>query len=766
MRRYEKIILIIFAVSFGLQLLPLPWQRPLLLLSIWLVSFSYLIGGYWLFSSKGNKNTALSILAGIAFSVSLLFFPYSIWINKESFYNFLPIANGLLFIFLGIYLFLKKNSETNLQNIRLIFLRSLVILVVTFFFTYTPISFKPYQKILYFLNTGHEDIQNNILMFDYTEQCEDAIEKGDCARAIEYGLKANKAGKLWLGIKDDESFNAAKKNGVLKFLQNDSTLFSSDITNLPESFSNESELWKISGTYSNLYKAYICKARSEYENNKYEDALKNYKIAHNYLIACDHNSKYWDEEKSWSLNNIAFCYKNLNKYFEADSLFLKAIENYKTIKDTADNGLAKLIANLGRSLSDESQFFYSTNMFMSANLILMQDTLSKKNRIDLALNYNIITINYLEQDSLENALFFIQQALKYSDDRKDASYCQKTFHYGVCLLKLNQYHKADSVLKACLQCCESQPKDDGQIIAECNLLLSHASIALAKYDDARKYLERGIEITKNNFGSNCSQYANYLKALANLNKIVGNYNTSEMQYKIVIGLYSRELGNRNKELPPVLSGLANLEIILSKLNSAKEHSDSSLSIASSFAPLTSPSTTDLLNKAAYVNYCIGLYTPAEKLYRKVIKINSNYGLEAGANAAIALNGLGLIETARKNYRKADSLFIHSLKLHQNIFSVNHPMTANVYLNLGILFIQEGKLRDAEHKINMALQIDKQFFKSDHDIFADIFVALGDLEKKKKQNDIAKDFYKKALDIYMNKFDENHWKIISTRQKYK
>ncbi len=94
------------------------------------------------------------------------------------------------------------------------------------------------------------------------------------------------------------------------------------------------------------------------------------------------------------------------------------------------------------------------------------------------------------------------------------------------------------------------------------------------------------------------------------------------------------------------------------------------------------------------------------------------------------------------------------------------MTASVYLNHGALCIEANKLSDAEEKINKALSINKQFFKSDHDIFADIFVALGDLAKKKGQHDIAKDSYRKALDIYNNKFADEHWKIIETKRKLK
>lgn len=752
---------------FATQLLPnYTGKTALFALTTWFLALSYFIGGYWLFNTKESKKYFLPITAGIAFAVSIIALPFIIRLRLDNSYYFFPILNGLLCIGLTIYLIINRKAEKITSNIKNIFKRAIIILAISSFFTYTPISFKPFRKVLIALNNGNEYLVNNLLMFDYTEEFENALDKGDCDKAIEFALKANKSGKIWLGINETEEQRTDTTSELLNNLLQDSTTnLSPEIENMLKAFTSQNDLFPISGTYTNLYKAYKCKANTEVDNNKFSEALLNYQTAHKYLTACDHKSKYWDEEKSWALNNIALCYKNLNKHTLADSFYVEAINNYKKVIDTADNSLAKLYSNFAYSLSEELYYEYSSNLFQAANSILKKDTANAENRKDLVTNYQGLAKNYLQQDSLENALFFIKRAMNFAN-KNEAEYCATTVYYGVCLYRLNEYQKSDSVLKNCLQCYESQPKGNRQNIAECNLLLSQINIALAKYDDARKYVNTGIEITSKNFGSNSSRYANYLKVLARLNKIVGDYPTSEKQYNQVIEIYTRELGDRNNKLPSVLAGLADLEITLSRLNSAKEYSDNSLSIASSFVPLTYPSTADLLNEAAYVNYCLGLYKPADTLYRKVIKINTDYELSYDVTTAVALNGLGLLETARKNYKKADSLFQQSLELHIKLFTDNNPLTAIVYLNYGSLCIQEGKLAEADERINKALTIDQQFFKSDHDIFSDIFVALGDLAKRKNQNTIAKDYYQKALDIYKKKFNDEHWKVIATQRKLK
>lgn len=765
MKRYEKILTIIVVGLFVVQLFPnFAGKSALFALTTWLLALSYFIGGYWLFNQKDNRKYFLPITAGLAFAVSIIAIPFIIRLRLDNSYYFFPILNGLLCIGLTVYAFKNRNTDKLTSSIKSIFKRAIVILAVSSLFTYTPISFKPYRHILIALNNGNEYLVNNLLMFDYTEECEEALDKGDCDRAIEYAEMANKAGKIWLGIKEEEKQMPDSTSQLIQGLLKDSTnKISPEIQNALQAFVGGDELYKISGTYTNLYKAYKCRADAEYDNNQFSNALKDYDKAHKSLTAVNHNSKYWDEEKAWSFNNIALCYKGLNKLAMADSFYVEAINSYKEIKDTADNGLAKLYSNMAFSLSEELQYGYSNDLFQAANGILRKDTANGINRKDLVTNYNGLTKNYLMQDTLENAMFFIKRAMKFAT-KGESEFCSTTLYNGVCLYKLNKYQEADSVLKTCLQCYQRQPKCDKQNVAECNLLLSQVNIALAKYDDARKYVNTGIEITEKNFGSNSSRYANYLKVLAHLNKIVGDYPTSQTQYNQVIEIYTHELGNRNSKLPSVLAGLADLEIILSDFNSAKQYSDSSLSIAAIYLSLTFPSTTDLLINAAYVDYCIGLYKPADTLYRKAITINDNYGLHSDARTAIALNGLGLIETTKKNYKKADSLFTQSLELHKQLFTDNNPLTAIVYLNFGTLCILENKLLDAEEKLNKALTIDRQFFKNDHDIFADIFVALGDLAKKQGQKEVAQDNYKKALDIYKKKFNEGHWKIVATQRK--
>lgn len=736
MKLYEKILLFGFLFSFGLQLLPSFTGKSLLfILPNWLLAGSYLVGGYWLFNHTQNKTYLLPITAGFAFATSIFVIPFSVWLRQDKIYQILPSINSIFCLGVIIYLIVKRKTVNNTDNIKNISKRAVVILVATAFFAYTPASFTPYRKLLIALNNGNTHLLNNLYTFEYTEACESALNEQDCDKAITFAEKANKAGLDWLGVKESELQSA---DTALQYY-----------------------LHRIDATFSNLYEAYRCKATKAYNEGNFQVSLEDHKKAHRNLLLNNPESEYWRIEESWALNNMADCYRGLKQYRMADSLYLSAIKHYKASTNTEGNDLAIFYSNFALSLAENFMFEYSNTYYRASNKILRNDTV--KNRKELALNYLNIAENHIKQDSIPGALFLLKKALQLTKTGEPET-CSAYLYYGACLYELGEYHKSDSVLKNCLECYKNQPKENGQNIAETYLMLTQVSIALAKYDDAKKYINTGINITTKNYSSNSSRHAGYLKVAAYLNKVVGNYKISEGQYNQALSIYKREFGSKDRRLPSVLSGLAELEIILSELSSAKQHSDTSLSIAASNTTLNFPGAANLLNSAAYVYYCSALHKRADTLYRKVILINDRYGLLSNAGTATALNGIGLIETEKKNFKKADSLFKQSLELHKKIFTDNHPATATIYLNLGILYIQDGRFSEAEMKIDKSLSINRKFFENSHDVFADILVAYGDLAQKRGRKKLANENYRKALEIYKNKFSDRHGKILLTERK--
>lgn len=764
MKLYEKIVLGLVLFLFVAQLLPdFFGKSAFFALTIWWLSLSYLCAGYWLLNSKDIKKSAIPIIAGISFATSLFTLPFTIRIRFEPIFDILPLFNIVLFVGLGLYLLIKPKSKGLNQNYKRIFIRSAIILIVTGFFSYTPASFTPYHTILIALNNGNDKLISNIEMHDYMLEFEDAYKNGDCDRAIENAIKCKDAGLVWLGIPSVEDDISPQVEDSIEMLKSDSIYLSSEADDVRKNYSAHSQLWKISGAFCNLYNAYRCKGNEYFNSYDYENALHYYIKADKELNARGDSLKYWEAEEALSLNQIAVCYKKLYNYGYADSLFIEAIDKYLTVEAMDGRDGAVLYSNLAESMAEQFQFGYSNFLYHEAIDILMFDNTNENNKKDIVQNYFGLIENHLHADSLHKAMFFIEETLKQVD-RSTTDFCDANLFQGIAFYKLSQYERADEIMTKCLSCYKKSLEETDQKIAENHYALSQVKIALGKYQMAKKSLDTGIEITTKNYGKNTVRYANYLKAHAHLDRLLGNYVKSEQQCYQVLETYISELGEINQKMPEVLSGLADLETVLGKFGNAKAHSDSSLSIASYFVNLETPGVTSLINNAAYVNYNIGLYAVSDSLYKKTIKINNDYGLQSTASTAIALNGLGLVMTAKRKYQTADSLFAESLKLHKDIFTENHPSTGVVYLNYASLKIEQNKLNQANEMLNKALNTSSLFYDKEHDVFADIYVAFGDLAQKQKNADLAKDYYQKALDIYLVKFGEEHIRVTSTKEK--
>ena len=703
-------------------------------LATWLLAIFYLIGGYWLLNTKNHDKSLLPIISGIAFAASLLVLPHAIRVHKTPLFKILPLANIALCIGLSIFLIIRRKQKENKSYYKLLFIRSFIILFLVSFFTYVPISFKPYRSILLAINNGNTNLMSNILMFEYTYKFEDAYANGDCDLAIENAEIANSEGEGWLGIATEED---KEKNGFL--------------------------LHKISGTYRNLFDAYKCKADDLYDLNQYEQALTYYIKADEVLNYGLLEGEYWDFEQSYSFTHMALCYRNMNQYEAADSLFVKSIEKFKATTDKEDENLASIYKDLAKSQLQQENYEFANTFFNASIGILQNDSLQEKSNSVLIDNYHGLMNSYIKTDSLAQLKHYIDEAYKW-DDQTTARICITKMNHGVYHYKTNQFDTAKEVLSDCLDCYTNMLNATHQNIAEVHYLLAYMNIITAQYDTANRHLKKGIEITLTNFDQRSTKYAAYQKLEAIINQLTGNYQKAEAQYNEVLETYNTAFGTLNTVAPELLATLAELELTLGKLDDAKSHSSEAFTMANKIFPMDRPQATAFINKIAYVNYYTGDHEVANTLYHKSLNTNKNYGIKQSPTTANALNGLGLIDSDQGNYKKADSLFTLSIKQYKTIFKEQHPSLATAYLNYAHLKIKEHKLDQAQKLLDQCNDINKKYYKNDHDVFADIQVAYGDLAIKQHQKEQAKSHYQKALELYTHKFSSDHLLTLNTLQK--
>lgn len=772
MKKYEKILLALLCVLILATLL-LPSSIYLFVptfFTIWLLGLSYFLGGHSLFYIAKEKEAYLPLFAGLSYGPAVITLSLSITLQQPDYFVYFPIPTLLLTVGLAIYILLKRKKGGIDKEIRMIFYRGLVLSLISSFFLYIPTSFTPYRKVLLALNSGDSNIAINIAMMDAAMESEAAFNKGDCEAAISYALASYQQGKRLIETTETEEEIKQNRTSIFNTLkQEDIIEFSDEARQMLSEYQGEDHLYPINLTYINLYKAYICKGQGYYDQQQYQEALANFLTAYQYLTTPTIKSFYYQKEQAFAFNMIGNCYKNLNKIDLASAFYTLAITHYQTItnKNEVDVNSATFLHNLAVLLSNNYEFNASNQLLqlITTSFPKEEQTPDPEKQEALLKSYQLQTVNYLAQDSLQQALTAIGHAQKLVKKESVAS-CDIQLTVALCQLRFNEYSQALTTLESSLSCLESHPPVHSMKIVENAVLMAQTYFALGQFEKAQHKLSTALDLIAKGRSNQADVYAYSLKLTADLNKITGKYATAAQQYQEALDIYNQAQLRFSHNIPLTLLSFSDLEVIQSNLSMAQAYVDQAHSYAITPENANSLSATQIYNQSAYVAYHRNHLTTADTLYQKTMRITANYNLPKSTVHAEALNGLGLIELNRKNYSQADKYFQESLILHQQIYSDKSPFTAQIYLNYGILNTREGKLAEAKGKLDQSLKINQQFFKTDHPVFGDLYAAFGDLAIKKGERDLAQQQYQKALAIYHKYFDSTHWKVRETQQKLK
>ena len=731
MTRYEKVLLSLLLLFLGLNVAGFSGGYTLFFLGLWVLALSYLLGSYWLFEREFIA-VPVRVAAGAAFATAIISFAYTSGVELDGLYQLLPAIDGVFCIGLGSYLLLHRGAMA-FPALRRLWLRSVLLLGLSAFFAYCPIGFWPYRKALIGLNHGREKIVSNLRMFDYREEYDAAMDQENYLAAVASGRQALRMGKRWL---DEDSVRLR---------------------------------WKISGTYTNLYTAYKSLGDAEYNQRRYSQALQAYQTGNTFLVAGDHRSseveqasEYWEKEKAWSLNNMAFCYLKLQRFEEGDSLFVAAVKAYKKIYPTPDVHLARLAGDIATSLAAQRRFDAANKILRNIDRYLVKDTTRKAStmRVENAL---AVGLNYVQQDSLPKALRVLQ-AIAWPPGDTSANRHKAELQEAVCLYKLGRYNAVEKTLQPPLAYYKRNARY-WEAEALCNVMLAKNSLALASYSKAQEYANAArAKLLAEKQGAASSLNGSCLNVLGVLNKALGNYKLADQQLTQAVEAMRQGEGSSSGTLSEALAQLADLDVTMGREVAAREHVSNALTLLLQGEPITLPSQTGVLAAAAYVDYALGHCREASQKYRQVVAINARYGQGQNGGTATAWNGLGLVEMAQHRYERADSIFQHAQRLHERIFNERHPLTANVYLNYGLLRLKQNRNQDAALLIEKARGIAQAFLPAGHDMFADLAMAMGELASQKKQAAAAHEYYEKALAIYAHKFPASHWKVKAAKQK--
>src|SRR5690554_932456 len=258
------------------------------------LAFMYFFVGYFLFKLP-KKYILLSVFSGIAFALSFIANIYGFRILKDNeIINLLPVPNLILLLGFLITFVVFRLKSKSFSDFKLLFFRSLIISIITSFFTYMPVSSKFYRTVMYGLHNGNTEMQYHLKAHNYIFDFEKYYKKGDCDNAILSAEKGLKFGMKWLD-KDYEYFNKQIRDFIKA---NDfSDKAKQDFRYSIGWLTNDYDFLRIQGIITKLFEAYKCKADKEYKTQNYQEAIKNFQKALLFLDISENKSDYWKTKK-------------------------------------------------------------------------------------------------------------------------------------------------------------------------------------------------------------------------------------------------------------------------------------------------------------------------------------------------------------------------------------------------------------------------------------------------------------------------------------
>ena len=171
---------------------------------------------------------------------------------------------------------------------------------------------------------------------------------------------------------------------------------------------------------------------------------------------------------------------------------------------------------------------------------------------------------------------------------------------------------------------------------------------------------------------------------------------------------------------------------------------------------THPQVAIALNGLAQLYYEQGKYAEAESLRQRALRILE---LQAGEmhphEMVIALNGLAFVYAEQGKYAQAELLYQRALRIWEQQVGSEHPQKAYLLHGLAFVYAEQGKYVEAELLYQRALRIREQQLGLEHLKVAIVLNGLAQLYYEQGKYVEAELLYQRALRIWEQQVRSEH-----------
>jgi tetratricopeptide (TPR) repeat protein len=497
------------------------------------------------------------------------------------------------------------------------------------------------------------------------------------------------------------------------------------------------------------------------------------------------------------VNLLARCYLKSGKHFDAEDLFKKDVDYFKTHEtEISRKSYTSSIIYLGYLYYNIKRYKESEKYFYDALLLKSNETLSPQ--YSLIVN-NLATLAYIgknfsKADSLYQRVIVLKKEA-YGENSAEhaaaltslANMYRKTGRYNEAVplyskamtirkevngIKSPEYLSAVNNLAGLYNIqgryTEAEPllkeimSVSGQIYQKDKIEYTRPIQNLAglykmmnRYKEAEVLYLDVLNIRHETIGDNTLDYASALINLGLLYKSMNEFNKSEVYFLSALSIYEVIIGEYHESYVSALINLAGLYRVIGRLQEAEPLYNKALSIYKVTSGTKTINYANLLNNIALYYDEVGRYEQAEDYYKKALEITKDLVGEHNPEYATTLNNFALLYKNTGHFEQSEPLYKQAAKIRKETLGEKHPEYAISLNNLASLYESMGNNKEAETLYLESSQIIKNVFGTQNHYYANSLNNLGALYEIEKKYDQAEKLYNEALEIIKVTLGEKH-----------
>jgi tetratricopeptide (TPR) repeat protein len=291
-------------------------------------------------------------------------------------------------------------------------------------------------------------------------------------------------------------------------------------------------------------------------------------------------------------------------------------------------------------------------------------------------------------------------------------------------------------------------------------VLGRTALYQGKHADAEALSIRTLEIGRRALGPEHPTTLTTMTGLANVYYIQGKYAQAEALYSDVIKLRRRRSGADSVDTL-AMNNLAGVYSSQGKYPQAEALQTETLEIRRRLFGLESPATLESMNVLANVYYLQAKYKEAAALHGQVVEVRRRILGPDHLDTLYSTMNLGATYLNSGKYKEAEQIFSENLGIMRRVLGLEHRLTLATMGNLALAFSAQGKYAQAETLLTEVLEIRRRVMGPEHPDTLHIMQNMADIQTDQGKYAEAEALFRKTLEATRRVLGQEHPRTLVT-----